>query len=192
MKEFIYFYYGIKINDVKQINEYYTFKYNSYIYYLIPYNYDENHINGIINISKILLKNSIKSHIVVINKDNKYVSSIDDNNYVLLQIISTNEELSIIDINNYQKNIIYENNKHIQWSLLWANKNDYFEKAVLELKKDPIIEKTLDYYLGLSENAIIYYDLTISNYNEKKQVLTWSHKRVYYPNMTINYFNPLN
>ena len=196
MKDFINFYYGIKITNIEKINDYYTFSNNNDIYYLIPFNQDNKRINYYQEFSNLLLKYNIKSHLIIINKDNLYISSIDDVNYILLKIVDKNTDISIIDINNYQKRILNEhikpNNNYSFWSNLWVIKNDFLENALKELKKDKIIDLSFDYYLGLSENAITYYNLTINNYSNKNNYLTWCHKRVYYPNYSINYLNPVN
>ena len=195
MKDFINFYYGLKIDSIKQVNDYYTFVFSDDIYYLINYNQDIKRIYHYIDFSNKLSRYNIKSHIIVINKDNKYISTIDDNNYILLKIVSKNEEISIIDIYNYQKLFLNEkltvNKNYLSWSQLWSTKNDYFETALNEIKIDNIIDISIDYYLGLSENAIMYYNLTTQNYNHRDYYLTWCHKRIYYPNMSINYLNPI-
>ncbi len=195
MKDFINFYYGINIDSIKKENDYYRFDYNGDIYYLIPFNQNASRINYYQDFTNRLLKYNIQSHIIMINKDNNYISNMEDVNYILLKTINKNDEISIIDIYNYQKLFLNEkimpNKNYTYWSSLWAIKNDFLESSLKELKKDKIIDLSFDYYIGLSENAIIYYNMTVNNYKNNNNYLTWCHKRVYYPNQTINYFNPI-
>ena len=196
MKEFIHFYYGFNIDNINQINDYYTFNYNDDIYYLIPFNQNENRLNYYIDISNRLLKYNIKSHIVINNNDGKKITYIDDVGYILLKIINNNEEINIFDIKDNQYKFLNEkisiNKNHISWSELWQIKVDFLENSLNEIKKDNIIEHSYDYYIGMAENAIIYYNQTIRQYYINDYPLTWCHKRIYYPNMSINYLNPIN
>lgn len=196
MKEFINFYYGIKVDKIKEVNDYYMFEYNSDVFYLIPFNQTTDRINYYLLFINRLLKYNIHSHLIIINKDNNYISNMEDVNYILLKIMNKNEEISIIDINNYQKLLLKENIKpnknYTYWSYLWSIKNDFIENSIKELKKDKLINLSFDYYIGLSENAIIYYNMIFTRYRYDNNYLTWCHKRVYYPNESINYLNPIN
>ncbi len=196
MKDFINFYYGITVDDIVNTNDYYYFKIGNEEYYFIPFNQGDKRLEQYINISNLLAKYQLKSHLIINNKDNKYITSIDDVNYILLKIISKNEEVNIIDINNYQEKIkkenILPNKDYISWSELWKMKIDYLENALKDLKLDNIVKHSVDYYIGLGELAILYYEQTISQFYYHNYPLTWSHRRLYYPNMSINYLNPVN
>ena len=196
MKEFINFYYGLNIDNIKQINDYYSFKYENDLFYIIPFNQDDKRLDYYIDISNRLLKYNIKSYIIVPNNSGRFITFIDDVGYILLKINNDNKEINIFDIKEYQSKFLNEkilvNKNYLLWSNLWESKVDFIEESLREIKKDNIVEHSYDYYIGLAENAIMYFNQTIKFYFDKNYPLTWSHKRVYYPNMPINYLNPIN
>ncbi len=107
--------------------------------------------------------------------------------YVLLRIRTTPNRIEkrsknkpILPIKNY---LLDRSN----WYLLWSKKNDYMEYKISHLKnKEPIIEESFDYYLGLAETAISY--LMNANDSAALTKLTITHKRINDTDME----NPLN
>jgi hypothetical protein len=72
---------------------------------------------------------------------------------------------------------------------MWKTKIDYYEKQVNNFKnKFPLLNKTIDYYIGLGENAISFLvnnKIIISNY-------VLAHKRIYNNYSSFDFYNPLN
>ena len=67
---------------------------------------------------------------------------------------------------------------------------DYLEYQVHELgKKYPVILSSFNYFDALAENAISYVREAQKYKTPIKKVL--SHKRIMYPNLNVNYDNPL-
>ena len=88
---------------------------------------------------------------------------------------------------NVKNDKLYRNN----WAKLWEEKVDYFEYQISKLGKDKkVVLNSFSYYIGLAENAISYVNETYKKYfnNDK---LTLSHKRLFSPNYSLNYYNPL-
>ena len=57
---------------------------------------------------------------------------------------------------------------------------------------DKIIDNSIDYYIGLSENAIYYVNNVNSKYSMSSlDKIVLSRKRIISPNYSLNYFNPL-
>ena len=80
---------------------------------------------------------------------------------------------------------MYRNN----WWYLWSQKIDYLEYQISELGKNHTIAiKSFSYYVGLAENAIAYFNL-LKVENTK---LFLSQKRINSPNLSLNFYNPLN
>ena len=72
---------------------------------------------------------------------------------------------------------------------LWKNKVDFYEKQLSSISnKYQLIKKTLDYYIGLGENAIVY--LTNNYINNNYVVL--SHRRITEERDSFDFYNPLN
>ena len=196
MKQTIEYYYDLNINELFIEKDTYHFTLNGEDYYFVPFLKNENDLKDIINCSAELKAKGIPCHDILLNIKKEPLTTIDDAKYVLLKVKDKDIEYSIIDIIDYNKklrlsnikNNLYRNN----WSLLWSKKIDYIEEQLNEITKSNIISLSIDYYIGLAENAIYYMNIINDKYQDKNNVqLTLAHKRVYYPNTKLNYLNPL-
>lgn len=197
MKEFISYFYGISIDNISKDEDKYIFYYNNNLYMLILNTRSKEEINDIKNIV-IQLKNSNKPvSEIIYNKNGEYIFEYDGKNYILIKINSNiSTDIDLLDVMKLW-NSVDINKKYIHiyrngWGKLWEEKNDYFEYQIKELGHDkPIILNSFSYYIGLSENAI-----SIANYATTRlyanSELVLSHKRTKYPNMEIDFYNPLN
>ena len=76
---------------------------------------------------------------------------------------------------------------------LWSAKINYLEKQLNELSAGSIVNSSVDYYIGLTENAIYFVNLVNLKYKISDfDNIVLSRKRVYFPNYNLSYFNPLN
>lgn len=123
-------------------------------------------------------------YVPILSKEGKYYFEYNNKKYVLFEATTPS--------NIVGDNMIYIpifTNKAIDYSKIWENNIDYFIKKITEMEKEDI-EKInyLNYYIGMSENAIII--------NEKaKQMngssrISISHFRIKYPNYYLNYKDP--
>ena len=191
MKDIIYHYYNLKINTITKNNNNYYFYYNNNLYYLYLYNNNLNIINNIYKLSLSIIPNI--THNIIINKDNSIITIIDNKPYILLKI-NTNikNKISINELNNFKKLYYIPDNKLTRgnWNILWSNKIDYIETQINEIKtKYPILTNSIDYFIGLTENAISYYQNTIDNYQISNNY-SLSHNKI--TNNNFNFYNPLN
>ena len=185
MNNFIEYFYNLKIKNIIYSDKYYYFNYNGYNYKLYIIDNTIN-LNLIIYIDKQLLNHTLISEIII-NKDGNYISSYNGINYILIKIyVNDNKSISLEDINNIA-NILYTYKLNINWGNLWSKKIDYLEDLINENgKKYPIITDSFNYFIGMAENAISYYnDIKIDpNY---RYVI--SHKKI---NDLEDIYNPLN
>lgn len=198
MKESIEYNYGIEINEFNEGVNCSNFIFNKEQYIFCEYKRNNEDIKEIIECSKELKSNKILSFDIMNNKDKKVITKIDDENYVLLKLPKNyNEEIDLIDIINYNKKTrlqdtkkkFYKNN----WGELWSQKIDYFEYQISELGEGKqIILDSFSYFIGLAENAISLVNKCNkeNNYGKNYEV-SLSHRRIFYPNIVLNYFNPL-
>ncbi len=186
MNNLIEYFYNIKADNVKNYNNYYSFIYNGYIYKL--YLYDENDINLMVDINKRLIGHTLISEIIF-NKDNEPISIYNGIKYILIKIFTHGNRITLGDI-YYFSNALYTSNLNINWGLLWSNKIDYIEELIAENgKKYPIIVDSFNYFVGLAENAISYYN-NIPIDNNYKYYL--GHKRIKVSDTDEILYNPLN
>ena len=54
-----------------------------------------------------------------------------------------------------------------------------------------MILNSFSYYIGLAENAISYINRANELYKNDLYKVTLSHRRIFYPNTKLNYFNPI-
>ena len=102
-----------------------------------------------------------------------------------MEIIENNKKLKLNDTSSN----LYRNN----WSKLWQDKIDYLEYQISELGHDKeIIINSFSYYIGLAENAIELVNHTQKNVKSSSlDYISLSHRRIFYPNYKLNYYNPL-
>jgi len=198
MKETINYAYNINVDDINHNESYYFFNLNNDLYYFVPLNRIETELKDIIDCSKELKAKGIPCHDLILNRTNSILTKVGDVNYILLKINGDkNQEFTIsdiLDINNKlilnnEKSKLYRNN----WGEMWSSKIDYFEYQIRELGKDKItILDSFGYYVGLAENAISYVNKTTKTLDPTQlDRVTLSHRRLFYPNIKLNYLNPL-
>ena len=197
MEQFVKYFYNIYIDKILYKENLYYFFYNDKLYYLIKNYRSKEELIEINEIVKIMINNGYPVNEIVLNTKNEFISSYNDNNYILIRInTDLSKDISLKEIINNNKLVLNNKNKLLyrnNWADLWSDKIDYFEYQINELGHDkPIILNSFSYYIGLAENAISIVNNTTLNYSREIQNIRLSHKRIKYPNMEIDYYNPLN
>lgn len=197
MKETIKYYYNIDIDDLKEQDGKYFFKYQNQDFFFVYFNRDLEELNDILICLNNMKEKGIDVHNIIINRNNEYLTKVNNFNYILMSVNNYNEEYDIFDIVNmtskltlnYNTSKMYRNN----WSSLWIQKMDYFEYQIRELGiNKSVIKDSFSYYLGLAENAISYVNNTNLKYNALNNAkITLAHRRIFYPNYKLNFLNPL-
>ncbi len=122
---------------------------------------------------------------IILNKDNIIFTLYKNEFYVLMRVPSKqNMNVKLGEIKLQNKNYKLDRS---DWYDLWTKKNDYFEYQYKHLKKcNYKMLESLNYYIGMAENAISYITQNISETKkiEEKKIC---HKRI----EKENYLNPL-
>lgn len=197
MKETIEYYYNIEINDLEELDGKYHFKIENCDFFFVFYNRALEELDDIINVSFEMKQKGIDVHTILLNINNSFITKVNEYNYILFAVSNINESYDIFDMINMTQKLVltndftklYRNN----WGRLWSEKIDYFEYQIRELALEKsIVKKTFSYYIGLAENAISYVNNTNFKYGKLYSGrVVLSHRRVYYPNIKLNYENPL-
>lgn len=197
MKEIINYYYNFDIDDIEEFEYCYNFLFQRNEYYFVYYNRSIEELDEIIKLSKYLKEQSIDCHEIIINIEKNILTKVGDYNYILLKVTNKDEIFDIFAINEINNKVIVNNNKsklnRYNWIDLWIKKVDYYEYQIRELglEKRAIIS-SFSYYIGLAENAISYANKTISTIPlSNNDRITLSNRRIGYPNIKLNYLNPL-
>lgn len=197
MKETIKYYYNIEVDNIEELDGKYHFRFNQKDYFFVFYNRLPEELEDIILCSRNLKERNIDCHDILLNRNGQVLTKVGEYDYILMSVSNLKEEYNIMDIAQLNKKLIlsdvsgrlYRNN----WSKLWSDKVDYFEYQIRELGlKKTSVSDTFSYYLGLAENAIAYVTQT----NKTLQRTTMdhvvlSHRRIFYPNLKLNYLNPI-
>ncbi len=188
MNNFIAYFYDIRISKIDYNRKYYMFNYNGFNYKLYIVNSNIN-IDAIVEINKRLLNNTLVSEIII-NKDGKYISTYNNENYILIKIyVNNNKKITLSEINSLA-NMLYIIKKKNDWGMLWSNKIDYLENLINENgKKYPLLVDSFNYFVGMAENAIAYFN-NINIGNNYKYVV--SHKIITVNDTIEVLYNPLN
>ena len=133
----------------------------------------------------------------VLNKNSKFITTIENRNYVLLKINKSFENscLSIFDIktNMYLTfNNSFNKMKRFPWINLWQQKIDYLENWLLN-KRDQykMIYSIFNYFIGISENALMYLKEIIYSNNDISDI-TIQHDRIGIDTDLYDYYDSTN
>lgn len=193
MKNAIIFFYNIYINDITKLNNNYYFSFDNDDFVVEQYNLNINDSIYMYLLNKEML-NSINTYKIILTKDNNVLFEYDGSLYFLMIIPKIrNRIITYDDIINFN---IYTNNEKIinvldksNWSFNWSNKVDYIEYQFSTIMdKYKIIKSSINYYIGMWENAISYYNDNI----EESYIRQVVHKRVDINMDILSFLNPIN
>lgn len=198
MIDFINYYYNLYPLNINKSDTNYMFYIDNIKYYFMPYDRELNELDYIVKLNIEMVNNGSLVHEIIRNKLNKVLTIYENNNYILLRCnINCDKVVSIEDI-IYMLNeskISYDKNNilnRMNWSKLWELKIDYFEYQMTHIiKKYPILYSIIDYYIGLGENAIQYFNTVVLN-NRGNIEISICHKRINSNSTLFDLYNPLN
>lgn len=198
MKEIINYYYNFDIEEVEENKNYLSFKYYGEDFYFVFFNRTEEELKDIVELCIELKYKGIRVHDIILNRNNSLVTKVGENNYLLLKLNANKDDIidfiSVSEMTNKLK--LNQNNSKLyrnNWGELWSKKVDYFEYQIKEIGKEKkVIIDSFSYYVGLAENAISYVNKInkVIGMSDNDNI-TLSHRRIFYPNTSLNYLNPL-
>ena len=186
MKNVINYFYNIELDNIRMIddNYYFTYRDKNFIFHEIKENYFDYTLGNELN--SLLIKNKNNFFRIIPNKNNGVVTNNANKKYILLlENFSYDRDFDYFDV--LDTNVTVNNNEKIinkksinNWAELWKRKIDYFELFIENnINKYPTLNEYYNYFIGLSENAIAYYNETTEvatpNIYDKFVV---SHKRI--------------
>ena len=197
MKETLEYYYNLDIDNLEELDGKYHFKIENQDFFFVFYNRGLEELEDIIEVCNEMFLKGINVHEVIRNRDNSFLTKVNEYNYILFKVNNLSEEYDIFDMVNISNKLVLNNNKSSlyrnNWSSLWSDKIDFFEYQVRELGVEKnVVKSSFSYYVGLAENAISYVNNAILKYGGVSSGrIVLSHRRVFYPNYKLNYMNPL-
>ena len=178
MKNIINYFYNLNITKLTNKDNIYSFYDNDELYHFYIYNNNIKNLDLTKDIDDSLKKDTL-IHEIIINKDNSIITYYNNIPYILCKInININKPITLGEINYLSSKVISTNSKitYHSWQDLWSIKMDYLEKVINENgKKYPIIVDSFNYFVGMAENAISYYN-NLSNKEVDNNSLVISHR----------------
>ena len=188
MINFIEYFYNIKVDKIIYEKGYYSFSYKNNLYKLYIYN-ENMDINSLYKINRAMLNSTLVSEIIL-NKNNEIISVNNNIAYILIKIYVNVKKNILLEEINFISNSLEGKNININWGKLWEDKIDYLEDLIGENgKKYPIMVDSFNYFVGMAENAISYYNSIVFDSNYK---ITISHKKIRLDDTIEALYNPLN
>lgn len=196
MNNYINFYYELYPDDIVKKGNHYYFVLNNEKYYFVTYDRDVNEVDTLYKLNKEMISRNSLVHEIILNKKGEVITLIDEAYYVLLRVYVNESVVITIDDVVFMLNSndgVFSNSviSRTDWIKLWSLKIDYFEYQIGHLiKKYPYIYNTVDYYIGLGENAITYMKELNDNINSSSLSIT--HRRIGVNSTMFDLYNPLN
>lgn len=197
MKETLEYYYNLNIDNLEELDGKYHFKIENQDFFFVFYNRGLEELEDIIGVCNEMFLKGINVHEVIRNRNNSFLTKVNEYNYILFRVNNLSEEYDIFDMVNISNKLILNNNKSSlyrnNWGSLWSDKIDFFEYQVRELGIEKnVVKSSFSYYVGLAENAISYVNNAVLKYGGVSSGrIVLSHRRVFFPNYRLNYMNPL-
>lgn len=192
MKNVINYNYGFNIIELYNFDNMYYFNSDNNNYYFMIYSRNIEDIKFLLDLNVELKNRRVLTNDIVLNKFNSPITIVDNIPYILIRENIINKQIDINDIFYIQNNTVnIKCNKSLLRNnliLLWENKIDFYERKINDLNSKELIYNSIDYYIGLGENAISY----LINNNAKINNYVLSHIRINILRGSLDFYNPIN
>ena len=184
MENILNYYYNLVIKKIYKNNEEFWVYTDDGIFILNKLLFEIDELELIIS----YLNNTKEPyHLLVLNKDGDPFINYEDEKYVLFKVrCDLDLDINPLIFSSYVLNGSYD------WAEVWSKRIDYYELQMNEVVSDVNIFYAMNYYIGLTENAISYYNNLIDIYGRGDLIYSISHRRINSPIKAISYYNPSN
>ena len=193
MNNAILFFYNINVQEIKKINDNYYFTYLSNNYVIYSYKHDITEAESIYNLNLDMLSKGLIGYEIILTQNREILFIHGGTYYILMKFPNIkNRVITYEDVISFYfptpKNKFLNLDKS-NWGYNWSGKIDFIEYQFSQVKnKFPILENSIDYFVGIWENAISYFNDNVT-FLEEKFVC---HKRVDTKMDLLEFLNPLN
>lgn len=195
MKNILGYYYDLHPNNIIKEDDNYFFDYENSRYVFQVFDRPISDAKYLYDLNKKMISNGLLVHEIILNKENDIITFMTNIPYVLMEVfIDVKGRIDLKDVCYINNNTIgLECNNVLNrynWISLWESKVDYIENQINEVgKKYPNLCTYVNYYIGLSENAIVY----AREVNKLEDLCLYSvcHKRIRDKSNLFELYNPL-
>lgn len=195
MKNILGYYYGLHPEEISYKDNKYFFEYRDRKYVFEPFERPLGDIECLYKINKQMIERNILVHEIIPNNENNVITYVNNVGYILMEIyINKDARINLPEVCYINNNSIgVECNKVLNrydWVNLWEIKNDFLEAQINEIgKKYPNLCNYANYYIGLSENAILY--VKEASKLDDVALVSICHKRIDSKDNLFELYNPL-
>lgn len=161
MKDFIYINYDIFVDKI--ISNYFFVNDDKII--IMKYSGDTKRLDDLVELTNLLYSKGTYVNTFILNNKKEYYTKRNNEYIILLKVNDRQQDVSVDYLNKF--NNINNNLVQLDIKNKWKDEIDDLENKITELNKEyNIIQKSFNYYVGMSENAIqliAEYDLTNLN-----------------------------
>ena len=194
MQNALIYYYDMHINNLQKINEEYFFAFQNQNFIITNYNRKLNEATALYELNMEMLNYGYPMYEIILTKDLNVLFFHEKTYYILMKLpnsdnhVITYEEMLDFSFVPCNQKIINALDKSL-WPIFWEEKIDYFERRIMQqLNKYPLINESINFYIGMWENAISYYNDNVIS-SSLKEVC---HKRIAVDTDLLSFYNPLN
>lgn len=193
MNNAILFFYNINIQEIKKIANNYYFTYLNNNYGIYSYVRDIAEAESIYYTNLDMLNKGLIGYEIILTKNNEVLFMYENTYYILMKLPKIkNRIITYEDVISFyfpvEKNK-FQNLDKSNWGYNWSGKIDFIEYQFSQVKnKFPILENSIDYFIGIWENGISYFNDNVAGPSEKFVC----HKRVDTKMDLLEFLNPLN
>ena len=193
MNNAILFFYNINVQEIKKINNNYYFTYLNNNYVIYSYVRDIIEAESIYQINLDMLSKGLIGYEIILTREMQILFMHEENYYILMKFPEIkNRIITYEDVISFyfpiEKNK-FSNLDKSNWGYNWSGKIDFIEYQFSQVKnKFPILESSIDYFIGIWENGISYFNDNVTFFEEKLVC----HKRVDVKMDLLEFLNPLN
>lgn len=200
MKNVINYYYNFNIDNLRMIGGHYYFVYQNRKFIFQEIKDTQFDYEAIFELNQILVRHHNLFYKIIVNKNNQIITQYANKQYILMIDYSKEDrkftlpDLLEIDIPVNDENKVINRLNRSNWTNLWQRKIDYFELFIEHnINKYIELNKYMNYFIGIGENAILYAKNTIEdvkpNYYDRPVI---SHKRIDSDISIKQLYNPIN
>lgn len=193
MKNALIYFYNIYLEELEKINDNYYFSYKNRDFVIHKYKRGIEEAISIYELNKEMLESGIITYEIILTKENNVLFFDDQSYYLLMKVPNIKNRLITID-DIIRFNYVPKTKRDLldksRWNYNWEQKIDYIEYQFSQMsKKYKNINNSINYYIGIWENAISYYNDNVILKTEYKFV---SHIRIGVSTDLLEFLNPLN
>lgn len=155
MKNILHYYYHMIVDDIDSNG---CFTYRQHFFCLKEYKRNIDEIKSLVALNNYMQTNNIPVNHIIYNNLNLPLTFHEGKYYILIHLLY--HKLSYYEFFIAPRGKEFDLLKRNDWAFLWSEKIDYIEYQLDHFANQyPLIHDSIYYYIGMAENAILYFKM---------------------------------